>query len=74
VAIFVDGCFWHGCPDHLQLSSANRDWWEEKIATNQERDSETSRLLEEQGWQVVRVWEHEDPEPRADQIVKTFFR
>jgi len=59
VAVFVDGCFWHGCPQHGPTPKANREWWEWKIAKNVERDADTTRLLEKQGWTVVRVWEHE---------------
>lgn len=57
VAVFVDGCYWHGCPDHATRPKANREWWDWKIARNRDRDANTNRLLEEQGWSVVRVWE-----------------
>ncbi|MGC8626170.1 MAG: very short patch repair endonuclease [Acidimicrobiales bacterium] len=60
VAVFVDGCFWHGCPEHGQRSHAVNGWyWPEKIARNRERDEETDRLLTDAGWLVVRIWEHE---------------
>ncbi len=61
VALFVDGCFWHGCPEHGVQPRANSDWWRWKLARNQARDVDTTRLLQEQGWQVLRVWEHEQP-------------
>lgn len=59
VAVFVDGCFWHGCPEHGVRPRSNSAWWREKLAANQARDRDTDRVLEEQGWAVVRVWEHE---------------
>lgn len=59
LAVFVDGCFWHGCPTHGTYPRNNGDWWRHKIETNIARDRETDRLLAEEGWQVVRVWEHE---------------
>lgn len=61
VAVFVDGCFWHGCPDHMTWPEANGSWWREKIGTTRSRDRDTDRRLREQGWAVIRVWEHEDP-------------
>lgn len=68
VAVFVDGCFWHGCPEHGTSSKSNADFWREKIETNKRRDADTDRRLLEAGWTVIRVWEHEDPELAADQI------
>ena len=59
VAVFVDGCFWHGCPDHATWPTNNAEWWKRKIGMNIERDLDTSARLEAQGWLVVRVWEHE---------------
>ncbi len=61
VAVFVDGCFWHGCPQHGSLPRANAEWWAAKLARNSERDAQTTALLESQGWTVVRLWEHESP-------------
>lgn len=58
VAVFVDGCFWHGCPEHGTRPTTNSQWWEWKIARNQERDRDTDRLLHEAGWASLRVWEH----------------
>ncbi|WP_344770909.1 very short patch repair endonuclease [Aeromicrobium panaciterrae] len=58
VAVFVDGCFWHGCPVHATWPKTNADWWKRKILRNRARDSETSELLRSQGWTVVRIWEH----------------
>ena len=68
VAVFVDGCFWHGCPEHGTWPKANAEFWEEKIKRNRERDSETNKILEGLGWTVQRVWEHEDMEIAAENI------
>jgi DNA mismatch endonuclease, patch repair protein len=59
LAIFVDGCFWHGCPVHYRSPSTRQDFWERKILKNQERDVKVTRLLEDDGWTVLRLWEHE---------------
>src|SRR5690348_16964701 len=58
VAVFVDGCFWHGCPDHHTAAKANADFWAAKVLGNRARDAETDRLLTDSGWTVLRVWEH----------------
>jgi DNA mismatch endonuclease (patch repair protein) len=68
VAVFVDGCFWHGCPEHGTVPKANRIWWQAKIAANKERDRDTDRALQQARWQSVRVWEHEQPTRAADRI------
>jgi len=57
VAVFVDGCFWHGCPVHSRPVIANSRWWTEKLAANQARDADTNAWLTARGWRVVRVWE-----------------
>lgn len=69
VAIFIDGCFWHGCPDHCRTPKSNREWWENKIATNQERDKDTTTILRTEGWQVLRFWEHEPPQDAAATVL-----
>lgn len=58
VAVFVDGCFWHVCPQHATRPSNNENWWAAKLMRNQERDLQTTAHLEGLGWKVVRVWEH----------------
>jgi DNA mismatch endonuclease, patch repair protein len=58
VAVFVDGCFWHGCPEHSRVPRANGEYWTAKFAANARRDREVDALLTEQGWTVLRVWEH----------------
>ncbi|TAM44887.1 MAG: very short patch repair endonuclease [Acidobacteria bacterium] len=69
VAIFVDGCFWHGCPVHGSWPKANADFWRRKIQTNQERDSDTDRCLVEAGWRVIRFWEHQDMDAAARKVL-----
>lgn len=59
VVIFVDGCFWHGCPKHLRMPQDNRVYWLAKIRRNAWRDKRTNRLLRKDGWSVLRIWEHE---------------
>ncbi|GAA1646570.1 very short patch repair endonuclease [Catellatospora bangladeshensis] len=71
VAVFLDGCFWHGCPDHHTKSKTNAQYWADKVVRNRERDAETDRLLAEAGWTVVRVWEHEASEVAAQRVVDT---
>jgi DNA mismatch endonuclease (patch repair protein) len=68
VAIFVDGCFWHGCPIHATWPKTNADFWRAKIVANQERDRDTDERLLAKGWKVVRVWAHEPPEQAARRI------
>jgi DNA mismatch endonuclease (patch repair protein) len=68
VAVFVDGCYWHACPDHLRPARANAEWWTEKLRRNVERDRQTDSDLEAAGWTVIRVWEHEEPRQAADRV------
>lgn len=71
VAVFVDGCFWHGCPKHGTLPErAHRRWWAEKITANRKRDRDTDRRLKELGWKVIRVWEHEGSGAAASRIAR----
>lgn len=70
LAIFVDGCFWHGCPQHGTSSKSNADFWRDKIETNKKRDLDTNQRLTAAGWRVLRVWEHEDAEDAADRIME----
>lgn len=58
LAVFVDGCFWHGCPKHLRLPSTNAEYWRKKVSRNITRDKAVTRLLRQSGWRVLRVWEH----------------
>jgi DNA mismatch endonuclease (patch repair protein) len=59
VAVFVDGCYWHGCPEHCRVPSSNNAYWLAKIERNRQRDQRVDQALREAGWAVVRVWEHE---------------
>ena len=68
VVVFVDGCFWHGCPVHATQPKRNADYWGPKLARNIDRDRETSDLLRQSGWIVLRYWEHEDPIAVVDEI------
>jgi DNA mismatch endonuclease (patch repair protein) len=70
LVVFVDGCFWHGCPKHGSWPSANADWWREKIEQNRSRDRRSRAAIKRAGWQLVRVWEHEDPKRAATKIAK----
>jgi DNA mismatch endonuclease, patch repair protein len=70
VAVFVDGCFWHGCPEHATSPRNNGSWWAEKLRTNVERDRDTDRRMLAAGWTVVRIWEHEDPETAVRRVVQ----
>lgn len=68
VAVFVDGCFWHGCPKHVTWPKANAEWWRRKIERNRERDAAIATALGEAGWQVLRIWEHVDRHDAADLV------
>lgn len=73
VAIFVDGCFWHGCPLHGTQPKSNVEWWRAKIQRNRQRDLEQTEALVGAGWAVLRVWEHEQPDLAAEQIRELVF-
>jgi DNA mismatch endonuclease (patch repair protein) len=62
-AVFVDGCFWHGCKRHCRLPKSRTEFWHPKIARNQARDRKVKRLINERGWKVIRIWEHALSEP-----------
>lgn len=66
--VFVDGCFWHGCPEHGRVPKANNEWWRWKLGRNLERDVDTDRQLQALGWRVLRLWEHVDPVEGADAV------
>jgi len=70
VAVFVDGCFWHGCPAHGTWPKANEQFWRAKILANIARDADTNDRLRDRGWLVIRVWEHEDPSAAATRIAR----
>jgi DNA mismatch endonuclease (patch repair protein) len=68
VAVFVNGCFWHGCPEHRSPSKTNQDFWSRKVESNSSRDQDTDERLELAGWVSFRVWEHDDPVVAAAKI------
>ncbi|WP_285704609.1 very short patch repair endonuclease [Microtetraspora sp. NBRC 16547] len=70
IAVFLDGCFWHGCPEHHSVAKTNSAYWAEKLRRNRERDADTDRLLKEAGWSVIRIWEHEDPVVAAQHVAE----
>jgi DNA mismatch endonuclease (patch repair protein) len=69
VAVFIDGCFWHSCPQHSTSPVSNGSWWSEKLAANRTRDASTNSHLMTHGWRVLRFWEHEDPVSATDRII-----
>ncbi|MFJ2892680.1 MULTISPECIES: very short patch repair endonuclease [unclassified Streptomyces] len=68
VAVLIDGCFWHGCPEHATRPKANAEWWRKKLDRNMARDLETTEHLIAQGWTVLRFWEHESPDAVAARV------
>lgn len=72
LAVYVDGCFWHGCPERYNTPRANSDWWRWKVERNQARDRDTDRHLMETGWVVLRIWEHENASDAAERVEKAY--
>ncbi|GHE08705.1 hypothetical protein GCM10011381_10220 [Klenkia taihuensis] len=70
VAVYIDGCFWHSCPQHGTRPASNADWWDSKLEANRRRDADTNQRLTQAGWVVLRAWEHEDPQDVADRVRK----
>ena len=68
LAVFVDGCFWHGCPVHGTSPKTNADFWNSKIEATEKRDFDTSEALDRLGWRVLRFWEHDDPAESAKEV------
>lgn len=69
VAVFIDGCYWHSCPEHATSPTRNADYWVPKLARNVERDREIDQRLGDAGWTVLRYWEHEKAETVAQAII-----
>lgn len=69
LVIFVDGCFWHGCPEHANTPANNRDFWISKLNGNRARDRIVTRTLQKKGWTVLRIWEHELSNSKIDQVL-----
>ncbi|MFD9812954.1 very short patch repair endonuclease [Streptomyces sp. NPDC059080] len=74
LAVLIDGCFWHGCPEHATSPKANAAWWRQKLDRNIERDLETTAQLRSEGWTVLRFWEHESPEAVKREIAEAVDR
>ncbi|MGW2591019.1 very short patch repair endonuclease [Streptomyces sp. NPDC001515] len=74
VAVFLDGCFWHGCPEHATQPKSNAEWWRQKLDQNMARDAETTAHLVAEGWTVLRFWEHQTPTQVAEQVAATVDR
>jgi DNA mismatch endonuclease (patch repair protein) len=74
IAVFIDGCFWHGCPQHATQPKANADWWRDKLAGNVARDRRTDAELTARGWRVLRYWEHEAPAEVAADLARVVAR
>lgn len=74
VAVFIDGCYWHGCPEHYVPPKTNEGYWSDKVAGNMARDADTNQRLVEAGWTVLRFWEHESPGDCALAIAATVSR
>jgi DNA mismatch endonuclease (patch repair protein) len=70
LVVFVDGCFWHGCPEHATQPKSNAVWWREKLAGNVARDRRTDAELTARGWRVLRYWEHERPADVMQDVVR----
>lgn len=71
VAVFIDGCYWHGCPEHYVSPRTNPGYWSDKVARNMARDRDTDKRLQEAGWLVMRFWEHQNSDTCALTIVNT---
>jgi DNA mismatch endonuclease (patch repair protein) len=69
LAIFLDGCFWHGCPVHASWPKTNAEWWRNKIETNRQRDQNTDQRLRAGGWTVLRIWEHQSLDDAVARVV-----
>jgi len=69
VAIFLDGCFWHGCPQCYQKPETNKEFWQKKISKNIENAIKFTKNLEDDGWKVIRIWEHEIRKEPMDKII-----
>ena len=69
VAVFVDGCFWHGCPEHRSWPKTNSDWWRRKLEANRRRDADTDACLWAAGWRAIHVWEHESLIAASDRVI-----
>jgi DNA mismatch endonuclease, patch repair protein len=69
LAVFMDGCWWHSCPEHGQVPKANRAWWTDKLDATRSRDARNDELLRAAGWSVLRIWEHEPMQHAVERVV-----
>jgi DNA mismatch endonuclease (patch repair protein) len=69
MVVFLDGCFWHGCPLHGTAPKSNPDWWQAKLEGNRQRDRRVDEILLQRGWTVLRFWEHDDPVAIVESII-----
>lgn len=69
LAVFVDGCYWHGCPSHFRMPATNPEYWAQKVSRNRERDQQDDTLLRECGWLVLRIWEHQALDDAVARVV-----
>ena len=74
VVVFIDGCFWHGCPEHYRAPSRNSSYWAPKVARNRARDADTDAQLAKEGWTVLRFWEHDNALEAAKAVAATVLR
>jgi DNA mismatch endonuclease (patch repair protein) len=74
VAVFLDGCFWHGCPEHHTVAKTNAVFWSDKVSRNRQRDRDTDARLGAEGWTVIRIWEHVPADNAADRVVEVVRR
>ena len=72
LAVFIDGCFWHCCPEHGNVPRSNTDYWRPKLARNVARDQMVNVALTSAQWRVIRAWEHEDPSDIADRVIRAY--
>ncbi|MBL8264056.1 MAG: very short patch repair endonuclease [Xanthomonadaceae bacterium] len=70
IAVFVDGCFWHGCPEHATWPKRNAEFWQQKIEANRQRDADTNARLQAAGWTALRFWSHESPAQAAATVAR----
>ncbi len=68
--MFVDGCLWHGCPEHCRIPETHADYWSDKIGRNVARDHDTDSKLRQAGWLPIRIWEHDDPEEASVRVLE----
>jgi DNA mismatch endonuclease, patch repair protein len=74
LAVFVDGCFWHGCPKHATQPTSNRAFWKRKLARNKSRDRIVNHTLRQRGWKVLRIWQHELARKNEARLLRRIYR